>query len=189
MKQKIVKFLAVIFILVLALPVVALAEGMGTSMTTPASTPSSTPADTTQTPAVNISLIFDKTPVKTGENSFKVVVEDSNKQPVTGAVINTTFDMDRNKMDTMGMKDPIVVTLIEAKPGEYTGIVDLSKNGDWLAKSVLSINGKDANSEYDFTVQNAGPNLLVIGGFVGAIVIIVGIVLITKKKGSKNEEV
>jgi hypothetical protein len=72
MHRKFAKFLVVIFILALSLPTVALAEGMGTSMTTPETTPESTPVNTAPAVDVNIALTFDKAPVKTGENGFKI---------------------------------------------------------------------------------------------------------------------
>lgn len=201
MNKKLIKSFAIAFALTLTVSTTAFAESMSstqgkpdsmsstatqTSMTSSQSTTDSMSSSPSQTGGMNVSIAFENTPVKAGENSFKIMIENSDKKPVSGAQIKTTFDMDRSKMDTMGMKDPIVVSLKEDKPGEYSGTVNLPNAGKWMAKTALSISGQNSSKDFDVTVESAGPNMLVIGGFVGAIALIIIIALIVKKKSKSK---
>ena len=171
MIKKICSYLIIAFSFVLIFSTAALAESM--------------PANKNVVDGNTVSLVFEQSPVKTGNNNFTITVMDSNDKPVSGAQIISTFDMDSSKMDTMGMAAPVAVTLKEGKPGEYTGTIALTKKGDWMAKTVLKISGKDENIQFDFNVISTGPNWFIIGGFLGVIVLVILIALIVKSKKKK----
>ena len=130
----------------------------------------------------HITLEFEKNPISSGGNNFKIELTDDKEVAVAGAQIKVTFDMDRTKMDVMGMDEPIVVTLAEGETGEYTGTADLSKNGDWMAKTNIKIQGQDINTQFNFGVVNTGPNWMVIGGFLGFMGVAVIVAFIVKKR-------
>ena len=130
----------------------------------------------------HVTLEFEKNPISSGGNSFKIELTDDKEVAVAGAQIKVTFDMDRTKMDVMGMDEPIVVTLTEGESGEYSGTADLSKNGDWMAKTNIKIQGQDINTQFNFGVVNTGPNWMVIGGFLGFMGVAVIVAFIVKKR-------
>ena len=130
----------------------------------------------------HVTLEFEKNPISSGENNFKIELTDDKEVAVAGAQIKVTFDMDRTKMDVMGMDEPIIVTLTEGASGEYTGTVDLSKNGDWMAKTNIKIQSQDINTQFNFSVANTGPNWMVIGGFLGFMGVAVIVAFIIKKR-------
>lgn len=189
MYQKMLKSLMIAFALMLTVSTTAFADSMASdqskadTMASSSQTESMAPTQNSND-GTDISITFENSPVKAGDNNFKIIAEDANKKPVTGAQVKVTFDMDRSKMDTMGMKDPIVVTLKEDKLGEYSGTVKLENAGQWMAKAELNASGKNSNKDFNFTVESAGPNMIVIGGFVGVVAIIIIAALIAKKKKS-----
>lgn len=172
MIKKICKCLVIAFSFVIIFSTVAFADTMSTTKK--------------QVDGYTVSLAFDQNPIKIGNNDFKIVVMDSNEQPVSDAQITTTFDMDRSKMDTMGMDEPVVVTLKEGESGEYTGTVNLTKKGDWKAKTEFKIQDQTKNTQFDFSVITTGPNWIVIGGFIGFIVLVIIIAFIIKTRNKKT---
>ncbi|MBP1737562.1 MAG: hypothetical protein H6Q60_1443 [Oscillospiraceae bacterium] len=139
-----------------------------------------------QTADYEVSIAFENDTVKTGSNEFTLTVKDSDGQPVTGAAVLVTFDMDRSSMDSMDMSDPLEVTLTEAGGGEYTGTVELSDEGDWIADAEIVSGDTTYAQQLTFEVESAGPNMIVIGGFLGAIALIIVIAFLLKRKNAKQ---
>ena len=170
MIQKIFKSLTIVFTFVIVFSIVAFAGTISTNKK--------------QVDGLNVSLVFDQNPIKTGNNNFKIIVMDSKDQPISGAQITTTFDMNKSTMGTMEILKPIAVTLKENNSGEYTGAIDLSNKGDWMVKTEFKIEGQDKNTEFEINVVNSGPNWLIIGGFLGFIVLVIIIAFVIKKKNT-----
>jgi|GEM_PF-1749537 len=119
------------------------------------------------------------------DKTFKLILMDANSQPISGAQVKVTFDMVRNGMNDMSMHDPEVVTLTPgSNAGEYTGDINLYNHGAWTAMVEYAANGKTQSTQLNFDVENSGPNWIVIGGFIGAVAVIIVTAAILKKKKS-----
>lgn len=167
-----------------------LAEDMG-GTTMPQSTTAAPAAEmaseSTQQDTVNmnIELRFAGEKAAMSDKTFMLILMDANDQPISGAQVQVTFDMVRNGMNDMSMHDPEVVTLTPgSNAGEYTGDINLYNHGAWTATVEYTSNGKPQSTQLDFDVENSGPNWIVIGGFIGAVAVIIVTAAILKKKKS-----
>ena len=52
-------------------------------------------------------------------------------------------------------------------------------------KATFNADGQEKNIDLAFNVQSAGPNWLIIGGFLGIIIVIIVIAALSKKKSIK----
>jgi len=142
-------------------------------------------SETTQqdTSAMKAELRFAGEKAAMSDKSFTLILMDANDQPIIGAQVKVTFDMVRNGMNDMSMHDPEVITLTPGStPGEYTGDINLYNHGAWTAMVEYTDNGKTQNTQLNFDVENSGPNWIVIGGFIGAVAVIIVTAAILKKK-------
>ena len=134
---------------------------------------------------MNIELRFAGEKAAMSDKTFKLLLMDANDQPISGAQVQVTFDMVRNGMNDMSMHDPEVVTLTPgSNAGEYTGDINLYNHGAWTATVEYTSNGKPQSTQLDFDVENSGPNWIVIGGFIGAVAVIIVTAAVLKKKKS-----
>lgn len=167
-----------------------LADTMGnTTMqqsTTAASTSASGNTATQQDPSnTTAELKFAGEKAAMSDKTFKLILMDANGQPITGAQVKITFDMVKNGMNDMSMYDPEVVTLTPgSNAGEYTGDINLYNHGAWTAMVEYAANGKTQSTQLNFDVENSGPNWIVIGGFIGAVAVIIVTAAVLKKKKS-----
>ena len=172
MKLKLFKNFLLSLILVLSFSTLAFAATTGTQINK-------------EVDGVKATLTFPSEKVKQGSNEFTISLMDSNNQPLTGANLKVTADMDRSSMGNDGMaKDsPMMIDLKEGiKKGEYVGMADFKDKGKWIIKSMFDVQGQGKNVDFDFNVVSAGPNWLIIVGFSGVIIIILVIAALNKKK-------
>lgn len=142
-----------------------------------------------QIDGVKTSLMFTNEKLKSGNNDFIISLTDKNGQPLSGIDFKVTVDMDRAGMgnDGMGKEKPMEISLKEgAKKGEYAGSVNLKNSGKWIIKATFNLNGQEKNTDFNFKVESDGPNLFVVGGFIGIVIVIIFIAVINKKKTKKN---
>jgi len=167
-----------------------LAEDMGgTSMqqSTTAAPAAEMASETTQqgTANMNVELKFAGEKAALSDKTFTLILMDTNDQPISGAQVKVTFDMVKNGMNDMSMYDPEVVTLTPgSNAGEYTGDINLYNHGAWTAMVEYAANGKTQSTQLNFDVENSGPNWIVIGGFIGAVAVIIVTAAVLKKKKS-----
>lgn len=167
-----------------------LADDMGSTamqQSTTAAPAAEMSSESTQqgTSNTNVELRFAGEKAAMSDKTFKLILMDANSQPISGAQVKVTFDMVRNGMNDMSMHDPEVVALTPgSNAGEYTGDINLYNHGAWTAMVEYAANGKTQTTQLNFDVENSGPNWIVIGGFIGAVAVIIVTAAVLKKKKS-----
>ena len=138
---------------------------------------------------VKASLNFASEKLKPGNNEFVISLLDKNNQPITNSNLKVTADMDRStdmSGDGMTKNKPMMIDLKKSsKMGEYSGMTDLNAKGKWIIKATFDVQGREKTIDFDFNVQSAGSNFLIIGGFSGVVVLIILIAAISKKRSIK----
>ncbi|MFL0197953.1 FixH family protein [Clostridium sp. WILCCON 0269] len=138
-----------------------------------------------QVDGINASIMFNSEKVKTGNNDFTIMLKDKNNQPISNAAVKVTVEMDKSMNMNMNMGDSktMATELKESsEKGEYMGSANFTDKGTWNVQTMFTVNGKDENTTFSVDVVKPGPNWFVIGGFSGAIVLIIVIVTLRKKK-------
>jgi len=133
------------------------------------------------------SLTFANEKLNPGSNEFTISILDKNGKPLPNANLKITAAMDTST-DMGGMTEdkPMMIDLKEgSKKGEYTGVVDFKTKGKWIIKSTFDVQGQPKNINFNFDVQSAGPNFLIIGGFSVVIILVIVIAALNKKKSIK----
>ncbi|MCH3962728.1 MAG: FixH family protein [Clostridium sp.] len=176
MKSKLIKnsIMALFFTLILSAAV--LADGSGTKIEK-------------NVDGIKIDLISSGDTVNVGNNTLTIKLYDKKGQPLENANVKVTADMPKDNMDNMNMDDsePETVDFKEGhEKGEYTGALNFSDKGDWTIKTNFTAEGQEKMADFDIKVVSSGPNWFVIGGFLGAVVLIIIIagILKNKKKAS-----
>src|SRR5712691_1000446 len=96
----------------------------------------------TQKPAVDIMLMSKTNPVKTGENTFEVMVKDAAGKPITDAEVTAMFYM--AAMPAMKMPEmKNTITLKHEKAGTYTGTGQVMMAGKWDVTVMVKRAGKE----------------------------------------------
>ena len=156
MKFKLLKNFVITLILALSFSTLAFASTTGTQINKVVD-------------GVKSSLTFATEKLKPGSNEFTISILDKNVEPLPNANLKVTADMDRStdiSGDGMAKDKPMMIDLKEgSKKGEYSGMVDFKTKGKWIIKSTFDVQGQQKNIDFDFNVQSAGPNFLIIGGF------------------------
>lgn len=137
---------------------------------------------------VNVDLSFMKDEVKTGSNDLMIELRDSNDKPIGDAEVKVIADMDRTD-DSMSMDmsntKPLKIELKNShEVGQYMGTLDFTDSGEWMIKVNYTIDGKERVADFNINVVKGGPNWYIIGGFLGAIAIIIVLAAIGKKRKS-----
>ena len=138
-------------------------------------------------------LSFMSPTVKTGPNEIMVRLRDAQDKPVENVKITLTADMDRGASMAghgMEMQKQIVLELQPAhemeKMGDYMARIEFSDKGKWLLHAVFDVGGKNNQVDFEVQVSSAGPNGLLIGGFLALIVLVILIAGIAKRKRNKS---
>ena len=143
-----------------------------------------------QVDGVKASLTFASEKLKPGSNEFTISLLDKDGTPLTDANLKVTADMDRSTDmggDGMTKDKPMMIDLKEGSTkGEYSGMADLKTKGKWIINATFNAGGQQKTIDLDFTVQSAGPNFLIIGGFTCVIVLVIVIAALNKKKSIKS---
>ena len=182
MKKKTIRGAILSLILTLGLSTAAFADGMDHNMDMGHGTEKSM-GD------INAELTFNKdNNVKTGDNDVMVTLHDSNGKEIDDATVNIKIkmdggsDMSGHNHGNMNMDEPKL--LDNSGNGQYMGTVNFTDKGKWTVTANVSVNGEEKNIKFDADVVSAGPNWVVIGGFVGIVAVII-VVAAVKKKSSK----
>lgn len=135
---------------------------------------------------INASIVFNNKAVKPGDNQYTIILNDKDNKPISNAMVSTTVKM-ATSMDMSGQdmnkSKAMMTTLNESNvKGQYIGSANFTDKGKWNIKTKFTSNGKTESATFDVDVVSAGPNLLVIGGFLGVIVLVVIVVAVKKKK-------
>lgn len=180
MKKKTIRGALLSLILTLGLSTAAFADGMG-NMDMGKGTEKSASG-------INAELTFNKdNKAKTGKNDVMVTLHDDNNKEIDNADVKISAEMDKDSdMGSMNMDNskPIEATLESSGQGQYMGNIDFSDKGKWVITANATVNGEKKDIKFDADVVSAGPNWVVIGGFVGIVAVIIAVAAV-KKKSSK----
>lgn len=172
MRKKLIKNLVLGLLFTLTLSTTALADSGGTKIEK-------------NVDGIKVDLILSSDTVKTGDNELTLKLYDEKGQPLENANIKVTADMPGNNMDNMNMNNskPEAVNFKSGhEKGEYTGNVNFSDKGNWTIKTDFTVANQEKMADFDVKVANAGPNWIIIGAFLGVVVLIIIIAVISKNK-------
>jgi len=65
------------------------------------------------------------------------------------------------------------------------GNIDFTDKGKWVVTANVMVNGEKKDIQFDVDVISAGPNWVVIGGFIGIVSIIIIVAAVKKKQSNK----
>ncbi len=180
MKKKTIRGAILSLILTLGLSTAAFAEGMG-NMDMGKGTEKSMNG-------INAELTFNKdNKAKTGKNDVMVTLHDDKDKEIDNATVKINAEMDNSSnMGGMNMdkSKPIEAALESSGKGQYMGNIDFTDKGKWTVTANVMVNGEKKDIKFDVDVTSAGPNWVVIGGFVGIVAVII-VVAAVKKKSNK----
>lgn len=171
MKNKLIKKLSIISALVLTLSTSVLADGTGKMI-----------EQTVDGVKATLMLTGDK--AKTGENELTLKLSDDKNKAISDADVKVSVEMDKGSMGSMHMDEskPEAVQFKKGhEDGEYVGTVKFSDKGKWKVKTSFMTSSGEKMADFDVDVVSAGPNWLVIGGFLGAAALIIITAGISKK--------
>ncbi|MBV4416500.1 FixH family protein [Clostridium tyrobutyricum] len=176
MSKKTIKNLIVTLFFTLILSTTALADSNGTKIEK-------------NVDGIKADLILSNDTVKTGDNNLTIKLYDEKGQPLQDADVKVIADMSGDSMDNMNMdnsKTEAVAFKSVNQKGEYTGTINFSDKGNWTLKISFTSKNQEKMANFDVKVINPGPNWFIIGGFLGAVVLIIIIagILKNKKKAS-----
>jgi hypothetical protein len=178
MKKKTIRGVVLSLILTLGLSTAAFADGMGNMDMVQGTEKSAN--------GINAELTFNKdNKVKTGKNDVMVTLHDNNDKEIENADVKITAEMDKDSdMGGMNMDNskPIEVALESSGNGQYMGNIDFTDKGKWTVTANVMVNGEKKDIKFDVDVVSAGPNWVVIGGFVGVVAVIIIVAAVKKKK-------
>ena len=181
MKKKTIRGAILSLILTLGLSTAAFADGMG-NMDMGKGTEKSANG-------IKAELTFNKdNKVKTGKNDVMVTLHDNNDKEIEKADVKISAEMDKSSdMGGMSMdkSKPIEVTLENNENGQYMGNIDFTDKGKWTVTANVMVNGEKKDIKFDVDVISAGPNWVVIGGFIGIVSVIIIVAAVKKKQSSK----
>jgi hypothetical protein len=137
-----------------------------------------------------IELMTEPTPPKAGENVLTVHLKDkASGESVTQASIRLEAAMDESdksmKMESHEGPQRIDLTA-EETPGDYSAKVTFSDPGPWKVKLTVTAGGVEDAQTFDLQVVKSGPNWVVIGGFLGAILLIVVAAAMVKSRSKRT---
>ncbi|WP_058953799.1 FixH family protein [Clostridium tyrobutyricum] len=176
MGKKMIKNLIVTLFFTLILSTTALADSNGTKIEK-------------NVDGIKADLILSSDTVKIGDNNLTIKLYDEKGQPLQDANVKVIADMSGGSMDNMNMdnsKTEAVNFKSADQKGEYTGTINFSDKGNWTLKTSFTSKNQEKMADFNVKVINPGPNWFIIGGFLGAVILIIIIagILKNKKKAS-----
>lgn len=170
MKDKLIKNSIIALFLTFILSATALADGDGTKIEK-------------NVDGIKIDLILSGDTVNVGSNTLTIKLYDKKGQPLENADVKVTADMPEDNMNNMNDSKPKTVDFKAGhEKGEYTGTLNFSDKGDWKIKINFTTESQEKMADFDVKVVSFRPNWFVIGGFLGAVVLIIIIAGISKNK-------
>jgi len=131
-------------------------------------------------------LSFKNGKAQTGDGDIMVTLLDSNNKAITDATVTATAEMDKSMSMNMSDVKPITIEFQKGDAqGQYMGTANFSDKGKWIVKTTIKMGGQEKNVDFDVDVAGTGPNLGIIGGFVGVMALIIIVAAVKKKKTTK----
>ena len=117
--------------------------------------------------------LFTPESLSEGEKEITVKITKDNT-PLTNANVKIMAEMDKSdssmKMDMDNIKPIEKVLDAGTEAGEYMTTIDFNGNGKW---KITVIPDENQKATFEVMVQKSGPNWIVIGGFIGLILLVV----------------
>lgn len=146
-------------------------------------------SETKSVGSYQVELITPADGAKIGANNVAVQLKDTTTgQAVARDSIRVDFLMDEGDMSmthgSMSTQKPVTVDLkaVSGAAGRYEGKADLTDSGDWKVRVYADPKGLQPPATFNLNVAAAGPNFGVIGGFLLAIVVVVGGIVFMMRK-------
>ena len=173
MKKNLTKNFIFAFIFMLSIPTLAFAATAGTPINK-------------EVDGVKATLTFNSDTFTKENNEFTISLLDQYGKPLTNANLKVTANMDQTS-SMSGMNDKAVMIDLKdgSQAGEYTGMVDLKNNGKWIIEATFNDGSLQKTVNFDFEVHNTSINWMLIGGFAGVIILVIGVAAIFKIKSKK----
>lgn len=137
-----------------------------------------------------IELMTEPTPPKVGENLVTVHLKDkATGESVTQASIRLEAAMDESdqSMKMESHEGPLRIDLTAGeKPGDYSAKATFSDPGPWKIKLTVTAGDVEDAQTFDLEVVKSGPNWVVIGGFLGAILLIIVAAAVVKARSKRT---
>ena len=146
-----------------------------------------------QAEGYTVKLEFPAGEAKRGLNDVIVGLIDSSGRPISGAAVTVgmeqhveSMNMDGHSASGPGTTASTGHSMAPMSPaseaGHYAGQVNFGQGGDWMVVVAFTIEGKERSVSIPVDLPNQGPNLLVIGGFLGLIGVVVAVAAARRKK-------
>jgi len=132
--------------LVVSLGLALLMVGCGSS-TSSSSSSARTLAPTSSSGDLTMTMSFDPSPPKQGNETISISVKDTSGNAVKGAVVKTT-----TKMPAMSMSGP-TLTFQDNGDGTYSAVTNMNYQTKWVLNVKATTTGKSGVAEFDQIVK------------------------------------
>lgn len=140
-----------------------------------------------------LELSFMNSPLVVGKNQIMLRLADASMNPVEGAMVDTSISMDQSmKMANSAMDNqkPMLISLMrnpdQSKKGEYMADISFPYDGKWIVETKVQVGSETIPATFEVVVDRAGPNLFIVGGLIGIIVIIIVVAGFNKARASRK---
>ncbi|GFZ33823.1 hypothetical protein CSC2_43490 [Clostridium zeae] len=133
---------------------------------------------------ITAELSFKGEEAKTGKDQIMITLHDSNDKEIDNADVTIIAKMPQDDSMKMNSNEPITVKLEKNEKGQYMGYINFTDKGKWTITTNITVQGEKKSIDFDTNVVSGGPNWIIIGGFLGAVALII-IVAVVKKKQAK----
>ncbi|GKU27556.1 hypothetical protein CFOLD11_43830 [Clostridium folliculivorans] len=171
MRKKTIRGLVVSLMLVLVSSTTALADEMNMGK-----------AISKSVDGITAELSFKDEEAKTGKDQIMITLHDSNDKEIDNADVTIIAKMPQDDSMKMDSNKPITIKLEKSEKGQYMGDINFTDKGKWTVTADITVQGEKKSMDFDVNVVSGGPNWIIIGGFLGAIVLIIVVAAIKKKQ-------
>ncbi len=140
-----------------------------------------------------VELVFMNGAPMVGKNQMMIRLSDSMMAPVDGAMVSATAKMDAGmSMGGSSMSEGKSLTMemmagaAGSKKGEYMATVDFPNEGKWVVDASAKVGDASLPASFEVEVAKAGPNMLIVGGFIGIILLVIVVAAINKARSGKS---
>ena len=135
---------------------------------------------------INAELSFKNSKAQIGNGDIMITLHDNEDKPITDASVTAIAEMDKSMSMDMNDSKPIAIKFENSDDlGQYMGSVNFTDKGKWIVNAVIKVNGQEKDVAFDVDVAGTGPNMGIIGGFLGVMALIIIVAAVKKKKSAK----
>ncbi|GFP75721.1 FixH family protein [Clostridium fungisolvens] len=131
---------------------------------------------------ITAELSFKDEEAKTGKDQIMITLHDINDKEIDNADVTIIAKMPQDDSMKMDSNEPITIKLEKSEKGQYMRDINFTDKGKWIVTADITVQGEKKSIDFDVNVVSGGPNWIVIGGFLGAIALIIVVAAIKKKQ-------